>query len=187
MAVNLRVMTPKEFVSYEDADAQTYAENMVRAGFWSSEGAFNKAKNVHANLLPDGVHTKDNLFFVIEDTQTSESIGVICLFIDRETQPPSGFIYDLLLHAQYRGRGLGKQAMLALEKKAKELGLASLALNVFEDNTVAKSLYTSLGYEVRSLSMSKTLLMEEDKAAQLTVHQTGRLRLCAFLAARSEL
>ena len=157
MTVTLRPMTPEEFVPYEDADAHTYAENMVRAGFWSSEGAFNKAKNIHANWLPEGVNTKNHLFFVIEDTQTSESIGVIWLFIDIETQPPSGFIYDLLLHAQYRGRGLGKQAMLALEKKAKELGLASLSLNVFEGNTVAKSLYTSLGYEVQSLNMSKML------------------------------
>ncbi len=48
--------------------------------------------------------------------------------------------------------------MLALEKKAKELGLASLALNVFEDNTVAKALYTSLGYEVQSSNMRKLLI-----------------------------
>ena len=165
MVVMLRPMTSEEFVAYEDADAHHYAENMVRAGFWSPEGAFNKAKNIHANLLPDGVHTKDHLFFVIEETQTRDSIGVIWLFVDRETQPPSGFIYDLLLYAQFRGRGLGKQAMLALEEKAKGLGLASLALNVFEDNLVAKSLYTSLGYEVQSSNMRKFLLSEEEKAA----------------------
>lgn len=165
MAVILRPMTPEEFVPYEDADAHHYAENMVRAGFWSAEGAFHKAKKIHADLIPEGVHTKDHLFFVIEDAETRESMGVIWLFIDRETQPPSGFIYDLLLHAQFRGRGLGKQAMLALEKKAKDLGLASLALNVFDDNTVAKSLYTSLGYEVQSLNMRKRLLAEEEKAA----------------------
>lgn len=161
MTLNLRAMTPEEFVPYEDADAHHYAENMVRAGFWSSEGAFNKAKSIHANLLPDGVHTKNHLFFVIEDTRTEVSIGVIWLFVDREAQPPLGFIYDLLLHAQFRGRGLGKQAMLALEKRAKKLGLASLALNVFEDNAVAKALYASLGYEVQSLNMRKRLLVEK--------------------------
>ncbi len=158
MTLNLRPMTPEEFVPYEDTDAHHYAENMVRAGFWSPEGAFNKAKQIHANLLPAGVHTKDHLFFVIEDIQNQDLIGIIWLFIDREAEPPSGFIYDLLLQAQFRGRGLGKQAMLALEKKAKELGLASLALNVFEDNTVAKALYTSLGYEVQSSNMRKLLI-----------------------------
>ena len=164
MTVNLRPMTPEEFVPYEDADVHHYAENMVRAGFWSPEGAVNKAKDIHANLLPDGVHTKDHLFFVIEDIQNKDSIGVIWLFIDRETEPPSGFIYDLLLHTQFRGRGLGKQAMFALEKKAKDLGLASLALNVFEDNIVAKALYTSLGYQVQSSNMRKLLAENEDVA-----------------------
>lgn len=165
MSVILRPMTHEEFVPYEDADAHHYAENMVRAGFWSAEGAFNKAKSIHANLLPDGVRTKDHLFFVIEDSETAEALGVIWLFIDRETQPASGFIYDLLLHAQFRGRGLGKQAMLALEKKAKDLGLTSLALNVFDDNAAAKALYTSLGYEVQSLNMRKLLLAEEEQKA----------------------
>lgn len=165
MTLNLRAMTPEEFIPYEDADAHHYAENMVRAGFWSPEGAFDKAKNIHANLLPEGVLTNDHLFFVIEDAQTRDSLGVIWLFIDREIQPPSGFIYDLLLHERFRGRGLGKQAMLALEQRARELGLASLALNVFEDNRIAKSLYTSLGYEVQSSNMHKTLLSDEEKAA----------------------
>jgi ribosomal protein S18 acetylase RimI-like enzyme len=158
-------MTPEEFIPYEEADAHHYAENMVRAGFWSPEGAFNKAKDIHANLLPDGVHTRDHLFFVIEDIQNKESIGVIWLFIDRETEPPSGFIYDLLLHPQFRGRGLGKQAMLALEQKARDLRLSSLTLNVFEDNTVAKALYASLGYQIQSSNMRKVLSREQEKAA----------------------
>jgi RimJ/RimL family protein N-acetyltransferase len=165
MIVNLRAMTPEEFVPYEEADAHHYAENMVRAGFWSPEGAFSKAKDIHANLLPDDVHTRGHLFFVIEDIQNKESIGVIWLFIDHETEPPSGFIYDLLLHAQFRGRGLGKQAMLALEQKARDLGLSSLTLNVFEDNTVAKALYASLGYQIQSSNMRKVLLREQEKAA----------------------
>jgi ribosomal protein S18 acetylase RimI-like enzyme len=165
MTVNLRAMTAEEFVPYEDADAHHYAENMVKAGFWSPEGAFKKARDIHANLLPEGVHTQDHLFFVIEDIQNKESMGVIWLFIDRETEPPSGFIYDLLLHAQFRGRGLGKQAMLALEQKAKDLGLSSLALNVFEDNTVAKALYTSLDYQIQSSNMRKLLSTEKENGA----------------------
>jgi ribosomal protein S18 acetylase RimI-like enzyme len=155
MTVKLRAMTPEEFIPYEDADAHQYAENMVRAGFWPAEGSFNRAKDIHSKLLPDGVPTKDHLFFVIEDTQTKVSMGVIWLFVDRQTDQPSGFIYDLLLYTPFRGKGFGKQAMLALEEFAKDSGLASLALNVFEENTIAKALYTSLGYQVQSLNMRK--------------------------------
>jgi ribosomal protein S18 acetylase RimI-like enzyme len=157
MTIILRPMTLEEFVQYEDADAHRFAENMVNAGFWSPEGAYDRAKAIHASLLPDGAHTKDHLFFVIEDAQNKDAMGVIWLFIDRETEPASGFIYDLLLHPHFRGRGLGKQAMLALENKARDIGLPSLALNVFEENTIAKALYTSLGYQVQSSNMRKLL------------------------------
>jgi ribosomal protein S18 acetylase RimI-like enzyme len=155
--VNLRPMTLEEFVLYEDADAHQYAENMVKAGFWSPEGALNKAKETHAQILPNGLYTRDHFFFVIEDDQNNNMIGTIWLFIDRQIEPPSGFIYDLLVYTPFRGQGLGRQAMLALERKAQELGLASLTLHVFEDNIVAKALYTSLGYQVQSLNMRKIL------------------------------
>ena len=157
MTVTLRPMTPEEFIPYEDADTHHFAENMVRAGFWSTDGAFDKAKELHARLLPEGIHTPDHLFFVIEEDQHHDSVGVIWLSIDRETEPASGFLFDILVHAPFRGQGFGKQAMLALEQKALELGLASLALNVFEDNTLAKGLYTSLGYQVQSSNMRKLL------------------------------
>ena len=157
MTVTLRPMTPEEFVPYEDADVHHFAENMTQAGFWSTDEAFDKAKDLHARLLPKGIHTPDHLFFVIEENQHHGSIGVIWLFINRETEPPSGFLYDILVHTPFRGQGFGKQAMLALEQKALELGVTSLALNVFEDNTLAKALYTSLGYQVQSSNMRKLL------------------------------
>ena len=53
--------------------------------------------------------------------------------------------------------GFATQAMLALEEKAKELGLVILRLHVFTHNAVARSLYEKLGYEVSSLNMAKVL------------------------------
>lgn len=155
--LNLRPMIPEEFVSYEEADAHQYAENMVKAGFWSPKGALSKAKETHAQILPHGLYTRDHFFFMIEDAHNKNAIGVIWLFIDRQIDPPSGFIYDLLIYTPFRGKGLGRQAMLTLERKAQELGLASLTLHVFDDNAPAKALYTSLGYQVQSLNMRKIL------------------------------
>jgi ribosomal protein S18 acetylase RimI-like enzyme len=71
--------------------------------------------------------------------------------------PPTGFIYDLLIHAPFRRRGYGRQAMLALEDKAQELGLASLTLHVFEGNTPARDLYAALGYRPEGSYMIKFL------------------------------
>ncbi len=47
--------------------------------------------------------------------------------------------------------------MLALEDKAMELGLASLALHVFAHNPAAISLYEKLGYQVKGYNMTKAL------------------------------
>jgi ribosomal protein S18 acetylase RimI-like enzyme len=70
---------------------------------------------------------------------------------------PSGFIYDLFVEEPWRGRGLAGQAMLALEERARQLGLATLYLHVFADNPVARALYDKLGYRVTSLNMAKPL------------------------------
>jgi ribosomal protein S18 acetylase RimI-like enzyme len=56
-----------------------------------------------------------------------------------------------------RGKGYGKQTMLAIEEKARELGLRSIGLHVFAHNAVAKGLYEKIGYEVKSLNMVKEL------------------------------
>jgi ribosomal protein S18 acetylase RimI-like enzyme len=157
MALSLRPMTSDEFILYEDADAHRYADGMVRAGFWSANGALRRAKEAHAQLLPQGVNTEDHFFFVIESVEQAGPVGVIWLSVNRETAPPSGFIYDLLIHEPFRGRGFGRQAMLELEGKARDLGLASLSLHVYEDNAPAKALYRSLGYEVKSMNMAKAL------------------------------
>lgn len=40
---------------------------------------------------------------------------------------------------------------------ARELGLKSIGLQVFAHNAVAKGLYESIGYEIKSLNMTKQI------------------------------
>lgn len=47
--------------------------------------------------------------------------------------------------------------MLLIEEKGGELGLRQIGLHVFAKNKVACHLYESLGYEVKSLNMTKDL------------------------------
>ena len=51
----------------------------------------------------------------------------------------------------------GKQAMLLIAEKARELCLKSIGLHVFGVNTVARNLYEGLGDEITSLNMQKQL------------------------------
>jgi hypothetical protein len=47
--------------------------------------------------------------------------------------------------------------MLAFEAPARELGAKKVALNVFDGNAVARSLYAPLGYAEEAVPMRKRL------------------------------
>jgi ribosomal protein S18 acetylase RimI-like enzyme len=165
MAVTLRPMTAEEYVPFEEAGARRYADLMVRAGFWPAESALERSHALHTKLLPQGVETPDVLLLLVETPGAAGPIGHLWLSISREATPPTGFIYDVFLAEPYRGQGLGRQAMQALEERAREMGLARLSLHVFADNAPARGLYQALGYEVKSLNMSKTLAPGDEPAA----------------------
>lgn len=69
----------------------------------------------------------------------------------------AAFVYDIEMDETQRGKGYGRATMLAGEVAAKELGATTMGLNVFGFNKPAINLYTSLGYEVSSQNMMKTL------------------------------
>ena len=154
--VRLIPMTGKEFEEYLERDIERYAEENVKAGYWAPAEALEESGKAHQQLLPTGMATKDHHFLKIQDG-CGIAIGAAWLKANQDTALPSGFIYDLFLEEAHRGRGYGKQTMLALEEKAKEFGLRTLALHVFAHNAAARALYERLGYEVMSLNMIRVL------------------------------
>ena len=154
--VRLVPMTVKEFEEYLEQNIPRYAEENVKAGYWAPAEALEESRKVHQQLLPSGLGTKDHHFLTIQD-EGGMAIGAVWLKANHDTRLPSGFVYDLFIEEAHRGQGRGKQAMLALEEKAKELGLHTVALHVFAHNAVARALYERLGYEVKSLNMTKLL------------------------------
>jgi RimJ/RimL family protein N-acetyltransferase len=157
MMVTLRPMTTDEFVAYEQAGMYRYADRMVHAGFWSPERALEQARNEHSRLIPLGRRTRDHRFFIVEEPGRTGAVGALWIAVDHSTSPPSGLIYDLLIHEAFRNQGYGRQAVLALEEKAVGMGLSALRLHIFEDNIKAKRPCASLGYQVKSHNMTKNL------------------------------
>ena len=70
------------------------------------------------------------------------------------------FVYDIRIDEGQRGRGYGRAAMIAAEAEAARRGIDRMALNVFGGNKRARSLYHSLGYTERAVTMDKTLTRE---------------------------
>lgn len=156
--IHLVPMQENEFQTYLDKVIPNYAAENIRAGYWSEEDGLNKARETFKRLLPDGVNTKDQHIYTVQDPETDQAVGVIWLNARTDTPHPIGFIYDIRIDEAMRGKGFGKQVMLAIEDKARELGLESIALHVFFHNTTALGLYEKIGYKTRSLNMVKELV-----------------------------
>lgn len=155
--IKLTPMRKAEFEEYYRQDVYKYADENVKAGYWTPAEALEKSISAHQQLLPQGLATPNHYLFMIEDTQRGEKVGVVWLEADSKSPKPDGFIYDLLIYEPYRRQGYATQAMLALEDKAKGTGLQALYLHVFAHNPNAKALYDRLGYQVTSYRMSKPL------------------------------
>lgn len=155
--IRLAPMTEEEFKRFLEREIADYAQENVKAGYWSESEALDKSREKHQSLLPDGLATPNHYLFHIQNTVTGDRVGVLWLFANVTAARPSGFIYDLLIEEEFRRRGYARQAMLAVEEKARELGLGSIGLHVFAHNPSAKALYDQLGYQVRSVNMIKDL------------------------------
>ncbi len=56
------------------------------------------------------------------------------------------YIIAVALYSKARNKGIAKRLLQQAESNAKSLGLEQVSLHVFEQNSVAHSLYLRLGY-----------------------------------------
>ncbi|MGK9430866.1 GNAT family N-acetyltransferase [Bacillus atrophaeus] len=156
MPITLKPMEEREFQAFCAYSNQHYAKEKVTAGTWTEEEADEKAKAALHQLLADGLQTQHHRHWTITRNET-ESIGWLWLYIDPTHPQRAAFIYGFGLYEPYRGQGLAKQALAALDVKAKELGVKKLSLHVFAHNETARRLYELTGYTETDISMSKEL------------------------------
>ena len=82
---------------------------------------------------------------------------------DRLEHVPSKFgeVLELVVKAEYRDRGVGTMLMKKLEEHFKENGCNIAGVGVLVPNKKAYRLYRKLGYEDRSIYMTKNLQEQE--------------------------
>jgi ribosomal protein S18 acetylase RimI-like enzyme len=154
--VRLRRMSQAEYEDYYKDSVRSLAEELTRAGGLSLQDALAAAQRSFASLLPDGSPsaTDQYLYSVLEGEQ---KIGVLWFGIKRDRSKPEAYVWDIVIEQPHRGKGYGKQTMLALEEEVKGLGLSRISLNVFEHNVKARQLYERLNYKTTSRIMAKEL------------------------------
>ena len=154
--LRLTPMTESEFEAYLEKAVPEYAADKAGAGDWSEEEALERSRKSYYQQLPQGVKSENNYLFRILLEESGEKIGMI--WMKHEVPRPLGFIFDIVLDESQRGKGYGKQTMLALEEFAAGLGIEEIGLHVFAHNPPAMKLYNRLGYEITSQNMTKKLV-----------------------------
>ena len=155
--IRLDPITESAFPEKFETVVAGYAEQNVSAGTWAADEAIEKARAACTQLLPDGFSTPDNFLSVASDAASGEQIGFLWLALRRSADKLQAFIYDIEVGDEFRGRGYGRAIMLACVDQARGLGAGSVGLHVFGNNTVARSLYTSLGFVETNVVMSLQL------------------------------
>lgn len=151
----LRRMTAAEFARYLKTAVPGYARAHIRAGDVDPKKALAKAKAEYAELLPKGEKTPGHFLYSI--THAGKAVGMLWFEVHARHAQKKAYVFDIHIVKRHRGNGLGRQALAALEERAKKLGARSVSLHVFGENLVARALYESSGYETRHVNMTKEL------------------------------
>jgi ribosomal protein S18 acetylase RimI-like enzyme len=154
--LSLRPMTRAEWDDWMPRQLAGYALLIANSGEMSQADAWARAMADTARSFHAGYATAGQLVFrLMADTQ---SVGWLWLAVpgpDRDRL--MAWVYSIEVDPAFRGRGYGRAAMILAEDEARSRGMTSLGLNVHGQNTVARSLYDSLGYDVMALQMKKPL------------------------------
>jgi ribosomal protein S18 acetylase RimI-like enzyme len=152
---SLRPMTQEAYPAFFEHAATGYAAQNVAGGRWRSEDAADLARAETTRLLPQGLETPDNYVFDVVDDLDDRAVGYLWFAAAPRGSIKIAFVCQVTIYPEFQGQGHAKAALALVEQRAKELGLAGMALHVFAYNKAARGLYESAGYEVSSLNMIK--------------------------------
>ena len=88
------------------------------------------------------------LAWMTADDGSETPVGLINCFTGFSTfaARPLLNIHDVVVHADYRGRGIGRALLAWAEQRARDLGCCKLTLEVLSNNTAALAAYERAGF-----------------------------------------
>jgi ribosomal protein S18 acetylase RimI-like enzyme len=131
----------------------SYISERIKAGDSPDEAEANATRSFE-QLVPGGSPASGQLIGQVR--LGDETVGHLWVG-PAGPDPLRWWVWDVAIHEDRRGRGLGRQAMLLAEELARSHGATTIGLNVAGQNQVARGLYTSLGYGEQALQMRKAL------------------------------
>ena len=138
---------------------------------------FAEENGFHAAMVPEFIKATDHLLTGDELTEMLDHpeqhllvadsegniIGAALVSVDASDPEPwiqprrFGYIEEVVVSEEYRGRGIGKRLLESINHWAKQQGLEEIELHVWQRNHRATAFYESLGYEITRHTMRKGL------------------------------
>jgi ribosomal protein S18 acetylase RimI-like enzyme len=157
VGIRLRPLRSDEHDAFVQTARVEYAADIAANSGRAPEEARAKAEADIAALLPDGAATPGQHLEMIVDAETGEAVGRLWFAERGEPGERHVYLYAIEIDEGHRGRGVGREAMLAFEDEVRTLGYDLVKLNVFGGNARARRLYDSLGYTEVAVEMTKRL------------------------------
>ncbi len=116
-----------------------------------------RAKEVYGNRLDDLLARSGNEFYVAQVGTDETIVGYVWFGVSQKTfsDMEIGWIYDILVLPEHRGKGIGEALMRHALKVSKDRGFAQTGLMVNEKNKAAWSLYEKLGFQTEHRIMNR--------------------------------
>ncbi|MEU4105641.1 GNAT family N-acetyltransferase [Streptomyces tanashiensis] len=151
-----RPVTEAEFEEWSAKSRAAFAQSWIDRGV-PEEQALAKAEDSGRRFLPQGLATPGATISVaVRDGQVVGFLWVGRL--EREPGKGTGFVFEVEVVEEQRGKGYGRGLMLLAEHIALEAGERLIELHVFAGNTPAIRLYESLGYRTTLVNSAKPLI-----------------------------
>jgi [ribosomal protein S18]-alanine N-acetyltransferase len=107
---------------------------------------------------------------VLEDASTGRAIG----YLQLGANAGRGYVSELVVHADYKRRGLGEWMMRWSFAWFRSQGLRGATLTVNTDNGPAIALYRKLGFEATDIGMDYRRPVDEEEARQVLEKRRGQ-------------
>ena len=157
--VVLREMRKEEFAAYCQYFVDDYSQEIAVNYGHPMKLAIDLAKKELNRSFPNGLESNEHSLLCIDTKSGGKSKLVGYLWHSIKVEDSSTFIYDFFVFPEYRGEGVGTDAILELEKQLKAKGINQIKLRVAYHNERALKLYKEVGFIVTGYSMSKSIVL----------------------------
>ncbi|WP_233151651.1 N-acetyltransferase [Pelomonas sp. KK5] len=147
-------MVGAEFDAWLGLTIPAFATQKIASGQWAAREALALSIKAHEELLPQGLATPDNHFFIVQD-EAGGRVGMLWFAEQARGAERIAYLYNIEIDEAQQRRGHARRAMQGLEQQVRERGLAGISLHVFGHNTGAQALYTGLGFQPTNITMFK--------------------------------